>query len=156
GELLVARDEDFWVELNARFRQKLVRFVGFRLYAVLRRDETAGYAQDIVNDTFQAAYHRFDTFDPQRGPLEAWLFGIAAHKTADFLRSHKELKSEQFLDEMTSDVEAAPTESEFLYAKEAKSNPKTVAFRKALKRLSRYEQTLLLCRLSNKMTYAEI
>jgi len=152
----VARQNDFWTEANTQFRQKLVEFGGYRLFLLLKRDETDGYAQDIVNETFLAAHERFPTFDPQRGKLQAWLRGIAFHKMLEFLRSHKELLSERFMEDVDLEKAAASRDAEFLYDRAARPNPRTAALRKAMKRLARYDRTLLMCRLGNRMSYDEI
>lgn len=152
----MARDDAFWHELDTRFRRKLLQYVNARLLCILRRDENPGYAEDIVSETFNAAYRHFDRFDAVRGELEPWIFRIARNKMYDFLRAHKELRSEHLLEEAQLELEAGAQEPTFLYDKAAKNSPKTVALRKALKQLSRYDQELLICRMGNNLSYDEI
>ena len=44
--------------------------------------------EDIVQETLFEAYRKLDQFDDSR-PLKPWLFGIAHHRSIDFLRKRK-------------------------------------------------------------------
>lgn len=150
------RDDEFWHKMDAQYRQRLIHFVNARLAVILRRSEDPGYAEDVVNETFRAAYQNYQSFNAERGEFESWLFGIARNQTFDFLRKHGELKSEQLFEEFPPEVEARASGPEFLYPADARSNPKTAALRRAMKQLSPYEQELLICRLGNQLSYEEI
>lgn len=52
-------------------------FADVHRYAARRLGETA--ADDIAAETFLTAFRRRDRYEPQRGPVRAWLFGIAAN-----------------------------------------------------------------------------
>jgi RNA polymerase sigma-70 factor (ECF subfamily) len=123
---------------------------------MLQRSEKPGHAEDIVNETFLTAYKNFQKFDPRRGKIESWLFGIAKNETARFLRDQGKLRGERSLEDMPQEVEATVPGPELLYEPEAKSNPQTVALRKAMKRLMPYDQELLICRIGNGMSYEDI
>jgi RNA polymerase sigma factor (sigma-70 family) len=44
------------------------------------------FAEDVVHDTFVELLRRPDRFDPSRGPLAAYLYGIARHRLARVAR----------------------------------------------------------------------
>lgn len=56
-------------------------------YACQRAGDQA--AQDIVADTFLAAFQQRATFDPARGEVRPWLFGILTRKLARYHRAEK-------------------------------------------------------------------
>lgn len=47
-------------------------------------------AEDVVQEVWVRALARFATFDPERGPFRAWLFGIARHVLLHALRTLRE------------------------------------------------------------------
>jgi RNA polymerase sigma factor (sigma-70 family) len=141
--------ETFWRELDTGLRPRLVSFVSSLLWSALKRGENPGFAEDIVNEALAAAYSRRGTFDPRRGSPEGWLIEISRNKAYDFLRKHRELKCEQSLDESHPSLPELPDDT-------ARPGPRTLALRRALKRLSRYDQELLLCRFGNALDYAEM
>jgi RNA polymerase sigma-70 factor (ECF subfamily) len=51
-----------------------------------RRVHHAEAAADLTAETFAAAVVARERFRPERGPAAAWLYGIAAHKLADYNR----------------------------------------------------------------------
>ena len=55
------------------------------LYA-WRRLGDVGAAEEVVQDTLVRAWRHADRFDPARGSIAAWLFGIARNATTDRLR----------------------------------------------------------------------
>lgn len=55
------------------------------LYA-WRRLGDPGAAEEVVQDTLVRAWRHVHQFDPARGSVAAWLFGIARHVTIDWHR----------------------------------------------------------------------
>lgn len=74
------RDTDDFGVLYDRYAGQLYR------YAYQR---AADAAQDIVADTFLAAFQQRATFDPARGEVRPWLFGILTRKLARYHRAEK-------------------------------------------------------------------
>lgn len=46
-------------------------------------------AEDLTAYIFEKLYTRFDSFDPQKAPLEAWTFILAGSATTDYFRRKK-------------------------------------------------------------------
>jgi RNA polymerase sigma-70 factor (ECF subfamily) len=127
------------------------------LRLVLKRSENPGYAEDIVSEAIVAAYEKRESYDPIRGQVYPWLLQIARNRTFDFLRRHRELKSERSFDE-GFDHPSPPVEldDELLYEPEARPSAKTMALRRALKRLRRYDQEVLIGRFGHALDYEEL
>lgn len=73
-------DTDEFGVLYDRYAAQLYR------YAFQRAGDAA---QDIVADTFLAAFQQRATFDPDRGDVRPWLFGILTRKLARYHRAEK-------------------------------------------------------------------
>lgn len=52
-------------------------------------------AEDLVQDTFMAAYHKMDSFKGQSKP-KTWLFSILNNKIIDFYRKNAKVKKHEF------------------------------------------------------------
>ncbi len=60
------------------------------LYALgLRWLQDARDAEELVSDTLIRAWQQADRFDPERGEVGSWLFGIARHVAADRWRARR-------------------------------------------------------------------
>jgi RNA polymerase sigma-70 factor (ECF subfamily) len=59
----------------------------FAYVATLVRDR--GAAEEVVASSVERAYRRLGTYDPRRGTLRQWLFGIARHAALDELRRRR-------------------------------------------------------------------
>jgi len=69
--------------------ERFYRMHAARLLSFLRRylgDSTA--AEDIAQEAFLQLWQRPNGFNPARGTLKAYLFGIAAKRAADWWRHH--------------------------------------------------------------------
>ncbi|HZM81983.1 MAG TPA: RNA polymerase sigma factor [Candidatus Limnocylindrales bacterium] len=73
-------DTDGFAVLYDRYAGQLFR------YAYQRAGDAA---QDIVADTFLAAFQQRASFDPGRGEVRPWLFGILTRKLARYHRAEK-------------------------------------------------------------------
>ena len=76
--LATGRSQDFALFYRRHARDVLAYFA--------RRVRNAEAAADLTAETFAAAVVAQARFRPERGPAAAWLYGIAAHKLADYQR----------------------------------------------------------------------
>ena len=70
--------------------EELYRRTFPRVYAYvasLLRDRSA--AEEVTAQAFERAYRRRSSYRPGRGPVEAWLFGIARNAALDELRRRR-------------------------------------------------------------------
>lgn len=65
------------------YREQFDRVYKYVYTLFLNRED----AEDVVQETFISAYRRYDSFDPARGSIGAWLCRIAHNKAIDQLRS---------------------------------------------------------------------
>jgi RNA polymerase sigma-70 factor (ECF subfamily) len=60
------------------------------VYAYVRyRVSNAEIAEELTAKTFLKALERLETFNPTKGELTPWVFGIARHLLKDHLRAHR-------------------------------------------------------------------
>lgn len=78
AELLQGRPERF-ARLYDRYVLEIHRYLAGRLGPQI--------ADDLVSETFLAAFRKRDTFDPARGAVRPWLYGIANNLVALHRRS---------------------------------------------------------------------
>lgn len=155
GDASDASEESWWT-LTRQLRPRLTTAVDFVLRAILKRSENPGYAEDIVNDALATAFAKRASYDPSRGRLYGWLLRIAKNKALDFLRQNRDLKSEYAFDDTVVHPQQSLGQPELLYERTATPNEKTLALRKALKRLRPYDQEILICRFGNALDYDEM
>lgn len=70
---LRAGDEDAFAQLYRRWQGPLYRFA-------LRMSGQPMLAEDVVHEVFMALIRSGDGYDPARGPLVAYIYGVARHK----------------------------------------------------------------------------
>lgn len=66
-------------------------------------------AQDVTSDVFVRALNRWETYDPARGSVAAWLCGIAHHAVADWWRDRRRrpVLAQEMIADCLADDEAA-------------------------------------------------
>lgn len=84
---LPARQESVRIDDERDLRVAYDRWGGLILRYARRSLPNDADAEDVTQQTFMAAWDRRAAFDPSRGSLPGWLFGIARHKVADRLRA---------------------------------------------------------------------
>ncbi len=60
---------------------------GRLIHSMCRKALSPEQADEVTQDVFVKAWRARATFDPERGPLVAWLVGITKHRIIDALRS---------------------------------------------------------------------
>jgi RNA polymerase sigma-70 factor (ECF subfamily) len=75
----VRSDPEVFTEVYDRYFRAIYLYVAGRL--------GAGPAEDIAAETFAVAFGQRDRFDPARGGLRPWLFGIATNLVARYRRA---------------------------------------------------------------------
>jgi RNA polymerase sigma factor (sigma-70 family) len=73
------RDPELFTSVYERYFHAVYRYVAGRLDVQV--------ADDIAAETFLVAFGQRDRFDPDRGSLRAWLFGIATNLVARYRRA---------------------------------------------------------------------
>ena len=78
---------DLATDKDDRAARALYRTYGDELYGfALRRVRDPGGAEEIVQDVFTRAWRHAEDFDPARGSLRTWLYGITRNAVVDHER----------------------------------------------------------------------
>lgn len=76
--------------------EKWVNQFGDDLYSwAIYKTSSKETAEDLVQDTFMSAYHKFDGFEGKSQP-KTWLFSILNNKIIDFYRKNAKVKKNEF------------------------------------------------------------
>ncbi|MFB9690143.1 RNA polymerase sigma factor [Amycolatopsis plumensis] len=105
-------------------------------------------AEDVAAETFLVAFDRRKTFDPARGDLRAWLFGIATNLVSRHRR--KEARHYRALSRLDPREAAEGHESRVV------ASVTVARLGKALSRLSAGERDVLLLVALGDLGYAEV
>jgi RNA polymerase sigma factor (sigma-70 family) len=79
AELLARGDADAFAEFYGRHARRLAGYL-------MRATGSPDVAADLTAETFAAALAARASYDSARGTPQTWLYGIAAHKLADWRR----------------------------------------------------------------------
>lgn len=77
---------------DPRSFEQLVDAHGARIHAYLRR-RTLGHADDLLSEVWLAAFAARRSFDPERGAVVSWLFGVARNVLMAHLRAERRRSS---------------------------------------------------------------
>jgi RNA polymerase sigma-70 factor (ECF subfamily) len=140
----LTRGPELFTEVHDRYFATIYRYVASRLGAQT--------AEDVAAETFLVAFDRRATFDPGRGDLRIWLFGIATNLVARHRR--KEARHYRALArlDVTSTVEGH--ENRVVATMAAKRLLPDLAA--SLSRLSKGERDVLLLVALGQLTYEEV
>ena len=105
-------------------------------------------AEEVTAQAFERAYRRRSSYRPGRGPVEAWLFGIARNAALDELRRRG--RSARLFEEDAADAEAAAPEDE------ADGLLRRATVRAALASLDARERDLIALKFAGGLSNAEI
>jgi RNA polymerase sigma-70 factor (ECF subfamily) len=145
-------------ELAARFRQDPERFTAvydryfddIYRYVAGRLDVSA--ADDLAAETFLVAFDRRDRFDPGRGSLRPWLFGIATNLVARHRR--REARHYRALARAAADPAADSHENRVVASVAAQRVQPRLA--RALTTLSPGERDVLLLVALSQLSHEEV
>jgi RNA polymerase sigma-70 factor, ECF subfamily len=80
---VAAGDTDAWRRFFDRYSPWVYRF------AYRHLDQNRADAEDLCSDIMLAAAKSIGKFDPARGDLDAWVFGLARHRLSHFCRGRR-------------------------------------------------------------------
>ncbi|GAB2806351.1 RNA polymerase sigma factor [Actinoallomurus bryophytorum] len=148
AELVVRfqRDPEQFTAVYDRYFRDIYRYVAGRL--------DVDTADDLAAETFLVAFGQRDRFDPGRGNLRAWLFGIATNMVARHRR--KEARHYRALARTAPDsaAEADSHENRVVAAVAAERMQPQLA--KALAALSQGERDVLLLVALSQLSHQEV
>jgi len=138
------RDPESFTEVHDRYFALIFRYVAARLGAQA--------AEDVASETFLVAFDRRSTFDPERGDLRVWLFGIATNLVARHRR--QEARRYRALARIAPAPDAEGHESRVVASVAARRLAPELAL--ALSRLSPGERDVLLLVAIGQLGYEEV
>ena len=140
----LTRDPELFTEVHDRYFATIYRYVASRLGAQT--------AEDVAAETFLVAFDRRATFDPGRGDLRVWLFGIATNLVARHRR--KEARHYRALARVDATSAVEGHESRVVASVSAKRLLPDLAA--MLSRLSTGERDVLLLVALGQLGYEEV
>jgi RNA polymerase sigma-70 factor (ECF subfamily) len=137
--LMLAGDAAAFASLYDRCQGGIYRFA-------LRMSDSEAIAQDVTHDVFLALMRDGEQFDPARGTLAAYLYGIARHRVFQLLKKERTFVSMDEEQEEASWSEAMIAPDDPLL--ELSRNETIEAVRQAILALpAHYREVVLLCNL---------
>ncbi|MWA05141.1 sigma-70 family RNA polymerase sigma factor [Actinomadura sp. LD22] len=139
------RDPERFTDVHDRYFRDVYRYVAGRL--------DVHTAEDIAAETFCLAFGKRDRFDPERGSLRAWLFGIATNLVAQHRR--KEARRYRAMARSAVDAPAAGSHEDRVVTETAavRMRPQLA---KALASLSAGERDVVLLVALAELSYDEV
>jgi RNA polymerase sigma-70 factor (ECF subfamily) len=138
------RDPEMFTVVYDRYARDIFRYVGSRLGVQA--------ADDIAAETFLVAFGQRDRFDPSRGSLRPWLFGIATNLVARHRR--KEARHYMALARIGAEPPPEGLENRVVSAVTAERLQPQLA--RALTRLSRGERDVILLVALSELNHEEV
>ena len=149
-QLIQAGDEDAFVTLYRRRHAGIYRFA-------VQMSGSQSLADDVTQEVFLALIGGSETFDPARGSLNSFLYGIARNQTLRRLRrdrSHVPLESTNAISNGNGEDDDGLTSNSKPFD-ELLRNETIESVRRAILSLpERYREVVVLCELE-EMSYAE-
>jgi RNA polymerase sigma-70 factor (ECF subfamily) len=138
------QDPEKFAAVHERFFLDIYRYVAGRLDPQM--------AEDITSETFLRAFGQRDSFDPERGGLRAWLFGIATKLIASHRR--KEARRYKMLARVGPDSAIDSHESQVVTSVTAQRMRPELA--RALATLSPGERDVVFLVAVGELSYGEV
>ena len=147
-QLIQAGDEEAFASLYQRRHAGIYRFV-------LQMSGSQPLAEDVTQEVFLALIRGSETFDPARGTLNSFLYGIARNQTLRRLRRDRGYVSlESTNGNGASDEDVCLTSSSQPLDELARNETIETVRRAILSLPERYREVVVLCELE-EMSYAE-
>ncbi len=143
GEAVDAGSATSFADLYARHRDAVFRLV--RRHA--HHDDEAA---DLAAGAFERAFRRFETYDPQRGPVLPWLLRIARNHAIDASRRQRPIVGLEVVRDRSDPSPDTDPEGRVL------GGEVTAALRGCLGRLPRLQQEVLALRYGTDLTSRQI
>ncbi|CAM2157636.1 RNA polymerase sigma-70 factor, ECF subfamily [Paraburkholderia tropica] len=135
-------DSDAFVEL---YRRTSGRVFVFLVRMVFERSE----AEDLLQDTYTAAWRRAESFDCSRGSAMTWLLTLARNRAIDRLRRSREFPLSDALLSTISDCAPAPDMS-------AEAHEMHTKLEEGLRRLSAQQHRAIKFAFYGGLSYSEL
>lgn len=136
----LAGDTRAFTELYERYVERIYNFVYFKVH---QRE----LAEDLTSQTFMKAFERMNQFRDDRGTFSAWIHTIARNGITDHFRSLHTSKPLEDAWDLASDDDTA---------KHATDDIAVEQIRSVLQTLSADQRDVLLLRLWNGYSFAEV
>ncbi|BCJ32992.1 DNA-directed RNA polymerase sigma-70 factor [Actinocatenispora thailandica] len=152
-----AADTSSDVELAARLRDDPAQFAAvydryFRvIYRYIAGRLGSQHADDLAAETFLVAYAKRDRFDPARGELRPWLFGIATN----VVRQHRRVEARRYRALARTPAESVAEGPEDRAVDVAAAQLRRPQLARALRSLSAGERDVLLLVTLGQLSYGE-
>jgi RNA polymerase sigma factor (sigma-70 family) len=147
GSFLVARTLSPRSAVERAFRDHFDE-----IYRYLARRVGPGIAEDLAAETFVEALKSYHRYDPRKGALRPWLYGIATR----MLRRHARKEARQLRAYAKSGVDPVVGSDARDFVESALSGATARDIARALARLSQRERDLLLLYAWADLTYTEL
>ncbi|WP_214416185.1 RNA polymerase sigma factor [Sphaerisporangium fuscum] len=140
----LARDPALFSAIYDRHFRDIYRYIAGRL------DVQA--ADDLAAETFLIAFHGRDKFDPERGGLRPWLFGIATN----LVSKHRRQEARHYRALVRAGAEPATDSHESRVVSAVSARRLQPQLAKALMKLTRGERDVLLLMALSQLSHEEI
>lgn len=131
-----------FADLYHEYAERLFRYA-------LARTRSRQIAEDIVGDTLLHAFEHRSQFDPSRGSLAGWIFGIANHEVVNQQRYHQRVR--RLLTRLRPQLSPPDGLAEMVIRQE-----QTVEVSRAFNRLSISDQDVVALRFGAGLSSVEI
>ena len=138
------RNPERFTDVHDRYFRDIYRYVAGRLDVQV--------AEDIAAETFCLAFGQRDRFDPQRGSLRGWLFGIATNLVAQ----HRRKEARRYRALARTGADPAVGSHEDRVVTEVTAGRMRPQLAKALTALSPGERDVVLLVALAELTYDEV
>lgn len=131
---------EIFSELYESYVQRIYAFIFYKTH----HRETA---QDLTSQTFLKALNKINSFDPEKGTFQAWLYQIARNGIIDHYRSLK----------LSSDIgDAWDLSSGDDVAYDASTRDQLAEVQRALQKFSAEKREIVILRVWEGLSYSEI